>query len=47
LRMARQVANRLAEQGEVPRDLLEVRDFVGFALKRRPSRARAGRKLSP
>ena len=34
--MARLVANKLAEQGEVPRDLLDVRDFVVFTMKPTP-----------
>jgi hypothetical protein len=36
LSMARLVANKLAEQGEVPRDLLDVRDFVVFTMKPTP-----------
>jgi hypothetical protein len=36
LSIARLIANRLAEQGEVPRDLLEVRDFITFTLKSTP-----------
>lgn len=34
LAVARLVANRLADHGELPRDLFEVRDFVAFTLKR-------------
>jgi hypothetical protein len=34
LAIARLVASKLTEQGETPRDLLEVRDFVAFTLKR-------------
>lgn len=47
---ARLVANKLAENGEVPRDLLDVRDFIVFTLKAqgapRPARssAKAARK---
>jgi hypothetical protein len=41
LSIARQVAKRLTEQGEVPRDLLEVRDFMAFTLPRSPNRRRA------
>jgi hypothetical protein len=33
LAIARLVANKLAEQREIPRDLLDVRDFVAFTLK--------------
>jgi hypothetical protein len=33
LSVARLVANKLAEQGEVPRDLWDVRDFIVFTLK--------------
>ncbi len=33
LAVTRLVANALAEQGEVPRDLFDVRDFVAFTLK--------------
>jgi hypothetical protein len=33
LGLARRVANKLADQGELPRDLLEVRDFVAFTVK--------------
>jgi hypothetical protein len=34
--MARLIGNRLAEQGEVPRDLLDVRDFIAITLKPPP-----------
>ena len=33
LSVARLIANKLAEQGEVPRDLLDVRDFIVFTMK--------------
>lgn len=36
LNSARIVANKLTEQGEVPRDLLDVHDFVRFTLKASP-----------
>jgi hypothetical protein len=36
LSVARLVANKLAEQGEVPRDLLDVRDFIVFTRKPTP-----------
>jgi hypothetical protein len=36
LSIARLVANKLAEQGEVPRDLWDVRDFIAFTLKPTP-----------
>ena len=36
LSVARLVANKLAEQGEVPRDLWDVRDFIAFTLKPTP-----------
>jgi hypothetical protein len=39
LALARLVANKLAEQGEIPRDLLEVRDFVAFTLKGPPRKS--------
>jgi hypothetical protein len=53
LSVARLIANKLAEQGEVPRDLMDVRDFIVFTLKPKPkARSRAkgvatpGRNLS-
>jgi hypothetical protein len=36
LSIARLIANKLAEQGEVPRDLMDVRDFIVFTLKPTP-----------
>jgi hypothetical protein len=42
LSVARLIANKLAERGEVPRDLLDVRDFICFTLKP-ASKARAAR----
>src|SRR5688572_19939529 len=36
LSVARLIANKLAEQGEVPRDLMDVRDFILFTLKPTP-----------
>jgi hypothetical protein len=36
LSVARLIANKLAEQGEVPRDLMDVRDFIVFTLKPTP-----------
>jgi hypothetical protein len=36
LGIARLVANKLAEQGEAPRDLLDVRDFMACTLKPAP-----------
>jgi hypothetical protein len=33
LSVARLIANKLAEQGEVPRDLMDVRDFIVFTMK--------------
>lgn len=33
LSVARLIANKLSERGEVPRDLLDVRDFIVFTLK--------------
>jgi hypothetical protein len=44
LSVARLVANKLAEQGEVPRDLMDVRDFIIFTLKPTP-KARARPKV--
>jgi hypothetical protein len=47
LNVARLVANKLAEQGEVPRDLLDVFDFISITLKP-ASKARVARvKASP
>jgi hypothetical protein len=51
LGIARLIANKLAEQGEVPRDLLDVRDFMACTLKAAPKvratreNAKASRKL--
>jgi hypothetical protein len=36
LGIARLIANKLAERGEVPRDLLDIRDFMAFTLKPAP-----------
>jgi hypothetical protein len=36
LSVARLIANKLAEQGEVPRDLMDVRHFIIFTLKPTP-----------
>jgi hypothetical protein len=33
LSVARLIANKLAEQGEVPRDLMDVRSFIVFTMK--------------
>jgi hypothetical protein len=49
LNTARIIASKLAEQGEVPRDLLDVHDFIRFTLKpaapaRRPKAAKATKK---
>ena len=46
LSVARLVANKLAEQGEVPRDLWDVRDFIVFTLKPVP-KAKAPKKAPP
>jgi hypothetical protein len=45
LSVARLIANKLAEQGEVPRDLLDVRDFIVFTMKPTP-KARAKPKVA-
>jgi hypothetical protein len=48
LSVARLVANKLAEQGEVPRDLADVRDFIIFTLKPTPkAKAKAKPKPAP
>lgn len=49
LKAARIVASKLTELGEAPRDLLDVHDFVGFALRasspvRKPKAAKAPKK---
>lgn len=47
LSVARLIANRLAEQGEVPRDLLDVRDFIVFTMKpasKAPPKPKAARE---
>ncbi|HVY25769.1 MAG TPA: hypothetical protein VHB79_04430 [Polyangiaceae bacterium] len=41
LNAARIVASKLTEQGEVPRDLLDVHDFIRFTLKATPPARRA------
>ncbi len=46
LSIARLVANKLAEQGEIPRDLWDVRDFISFTLKPTP-KAKAPQKTVP
>jgi hypothetical protein len=43
LRVARLIADKLAEHGELPRDLLDVRDFIVFTLQPAP-KARPARK---
>jgi hypothetical protein len=45
LSIARLVANKLAEQGEVPRDLWDVRDFIVFTLKPVP-KPKAPKKIA-
>jgi hypothetical protein len=50
LSVSRLIANRLAERSELPRDLLDVRDFICTALKPaskvRPARAKAKTKAT-
>ena len=46
LSVARLIANKLAEQGEVPRDLWDVRNFIVFTLKPVP-KAKAPKKPAP
>lgn len=46
LSLSRLIANKLAEQGEVPRDLWDVRDFIVFTLKPVP-KAKAPKKAPP
>ena len=51
LSVARLIANKLAEQGEVPRDLLDVRDFIVFTMKpaskARPKPKAASERVEP
>lgn len=47
LSVARLVANKLAEQGEVPRDLWDVRDFIVFTLKPVPKAKTAKKPPAP
>lgn len=48
LNLARQVANKLTELGEAPRDLLDVHDFMVFTLKPTPkTRVRMTRAKPP
>ena len=46
LSVARLIANKMAEQGEIPRDLWDVRDFIVFTLKPVP-KAKAPKKAAP
>jgi len=46
LSVSRLVANKLAEQGEIPRDLWDVRDFMVFTLRPTP-KARVTKKTAP
>jgi hypothetical protein len=47
LSIARLVANKLAEQGEIPRDLWDVRDFMAFTLKPSPKGKSAKKTVAP
>jgi hypothetical protein len=44
LSIARLVANKLADHGEAPRDLLDVRDFIAFTLRPAPRSAGSSSK---